>query len=137
MKEQIWHVRAMEAAKKIGAREISFDRWVYEAQEVGKWFMLTHGDLIALAVYLYNTPSQGYSLWCSAGFGTDVAHDGGLSAKCPVCQQDSVVLTGQEDFQLGCLACFTTFTVTEMTAKYRQVKRQAEDDGNNTNGAED
>lgn len=137
MKEQIWHVRAMEAAKKIGAREISFDRWVYEAQEVGRWFMLTHGDLIALAVYLYNTPSQGYSLWCSAGFGTDVAHEGGLLAKCPICGLDAVKLTGQVDSQLGCYACFTAFTVGEMADRYASAKRHAEDEGNNTNGAED
>ena len=54
-----------EAIDYLGAIRLSSGSYAYLADEVGKWYVVTPGELDKLVVALQQDPRDGYSLWCT------------------------------------------------------------------------
>lgn len=120
MDEGIWFERAMIAGARIGALGVSADRWMYFAREVGRWFILDREDLLNLAIYTHDDPVNGYSLWCSAGYGCGLRAGYKLTVACPVCKSDSVYVEGSGHNLVGCGACAGQWSPGELNRLYAQ-----------------
>ena len=54
-----------EAIDYLGAVRLSPGYYAYLADEVGRWYVVTPGELDKLVVALQQDPRDGYSLWCT------------------------------------------------------------------------
>lgn len=59
---------------KLGAVQVSPQRWAYYADETGTWYVTTQAELIELGMMLLDGTDGAYSHWCAGTPAREASH---------------------------------------------------------------